>query len=554
MLSRFVLATATAALLLLVDPRVAGAQTAAPPAQAAAASATAGQLALGQRIYREGLRANGEPLVAAIAAQTALAGKPVACERCHRRSGFGGTEGQLVIRPITASALTGQQEIVVRAPRVKAQLGTRLRPPYSEDLLARAITAGLDAAGQPLDSLMPRYRFDAQELKAISAYLFNLSAEASPGVDEREIHFATVIQPGVLPEKRRAMLDVMRAFVKDKGANVRHEEARREAGNMRMSRAYRKWVLHVWELDGPSETWDAQLEAHYRREPVFALIGGLGDTSWRPIHEFSERHEIPSVFPQTDLPVLSGSNQYTFYFTRGVVLEAEVLARFLREQGRPTKIVQVYRRDEAGMAAAAALRVALGANAGEALEDRVLEGRADEVQWRKVLDSNPGALVLWLGARDIESAQALAGPASPPVYLSFDMLGGRLREPTLLAGGNVRLVYPSDLPPRRDARLLRSKLWLHNKGIAITDEAVQVNTQFTMTVVSDVVGHIMDSFSRDLFVERIEHVVGQTPMPSLYPQVSLGPGQRFAAKGAALVRLADADKKGMTPISGWIVP
>ncbi|MEO8311819.1 MAG: cytochrome C, partial [Caldimonas sp.] len=93
-----------------------------------------------------------------------------------------------------------------------------------------------------------------------------------------------------------------------------------------------------------------------------------------------------------------------------------------------------------------------------------------------------------------------------------------------------------------------------NKGIPITDETVQVNTQFAMTVVSDVIGHIMDSFSRDFFVERLEHVVGQTPAPSLYPQVSLGPGQRFAARGAAVVRLADVDKKAMTPISGWIVP
>ena len=105
------------------------------------------------------------------------------------------------------------------------------------------------------------------------------------------------------------MLEVMQAFVKDKGGSARQEEQRREAGNMRMARSFRKWVLHVWELDGPSETWNAQLENFYGKQPVFALIGGLGDSSWRPVHEFSERLEIPSVFPLVDQPVTSGCEQ-----------------------------------------------------------------------------------------------------------------------------------------------------------------------------------------------------------------------------------------------------
>jgi hypothetical protein len=281
---------------------------------------------------------------------------------------------------------------------------------------------------------------------------------------------------------------------------------------------------------------------------VFALIGGLGGASWGPIHAFSERFEIPSVFPQVDLPVLTGTNNYTFYFTRGVVLEAEVLAKFLRDQGEAGKVVQVYRRDERGSVAAAALRASVTSGAGPVLEDQVLEGPADEAFWRKVRGTSAAALVLWLGA------QAHGAAPAPVLYLSSSLLGGRLPEGAGQVGANVRLVYPSDLPPKRDARLLRNKLWLHNKGIPITDEVVQMNTQFTMTVVSDVVGHIMDSFSRDLFVERIEHVVGQTPMASVFPQVSLGPGQRFAAKGSFIVQLPEAQKQPPKALSGWIVP
>jgi Periplasmic binding protein/Cytochrome c len=515
------------------------------------------QIAIGQRLYREGIRPSGEPLTSVGSVQAKRAGKDAACAACHRRSGYGMSEGRFVIRPIIGPALTQDQTVPVRSPRVKARLGSSQRAPYTEASLARAIRNGIDASGKPLDPAMPRYVLNDAETKALVAYLFTLSALPSPGVDEQDIHFATVIQPGVAPARSRAMLDVMRAFVKDKGGSARQDEARRDAGNMRMARSYRRWVLHVWELSGPSETWNAQLEDFYSKQPVFALIGGLGDSSWRPVHEFSERLEIPSVFPLVDQPVASGPNNYNLYFTKGVVLDAEVLAKFLREQGESGKVVQVYRRDSAGATAASTFRKALAAGnppEGQVLEDQILEGNSNEAFWRRVHAASPSALVLWLGAEDLDGARGPDGANATALYLSSNLLAGRFPAAILKGAANARLVYPSDLPPKRDARLLRDKLWLHNKGIPITDEAVQINTLFAMTVVSDVVGHIMDSFSRDYFVERLEHVVGQTPMASIYPSVSLGPGQRFAAKGSSVVQVLDADKKQLKALSGWIVP
>jgi cytochrome c553 len=520
---------------------------------AGAAPATAQQLVIGQRLYREGITGSGAPLKAQGAGQAQLGGAAVACVACHRRSGYGSSEGQLTVRPITAAALFEEQTLPVRSPRIKAQLGSRQRPAYNVTLLARAIRQGIDSAGKPLDSLMPRFALSDDDLTALAAYLATLSAQLSPGVDEQEIHFATVIQPGVAPERRRAMLDVMQAFFRDKGANVRQDEQRREAGNMRMYRAYRKWVLHVWELSGPSETWGAQLETYYRQQPVFALIGGMGGSNWRPIHEFSERFEIPSVFAQVELPEVMGVNNYSLYFSRGVTLEAEVLAKFLVDKGKLAKIVQVYRRDDVGLVASSAFRKALPP--GTALEDHLIEGSADEAFWRKVKAADPAALVLWLGAQDLEGLQT-SGDTQLPVYLSFGLLAGRV--PPVVAraaaNANIRMVYPSDLPPKHEARLLRSKVWLHNKGIPITDEVVQINTLFAMTVASDALGHIMDSFSRDYFVERIEHAVAQTPTPSQFQSVSLGPGQRYAAKGSSIVQLGDGGKASMNPLSGWLVP
>jgi hypothetical protein len=514
----------------------------------------AARLALGQRLYREGLLPSGEPVTAIGAAQTPLSGKAAACAGCHRRSGYGTTEGKFAIRPITGPALLQEDLAPVHAPRIKAQLGVRVRPPYTQETLARAISTGVDATGKQMDSLMPRYKLTSEQMAALGAYLFSLSAQDSPGVDDKEIHFATVVQPDVPAAQRRAMLDVLQAFVKDKDANVRAEEARRTAGNMRMYRAYRKWVLHVWELSGPAQGWAAQLEALYRHQPVFALIGGIGTVSWQPIHDFSERMELPALFPQVNTPWLGEGNLYTFYFSRGVTLEAEVLASYLQSQSEKGRVVQVRRAEGPGATAAAALRAALRAEGGVTVEDQVFAGTADAAFWKGIAASKPAAVVLWLDAQDLGEGRALGALSEIPSYLSFQMVGGKRPEWAQAAGSNFRLLYPSDLPPRRDARLLRNKMWLHNKGIALGDETVQFNTLFAVTVASDVIGHMADNFSRDLFVERAEHTVGQMPAASIYPQMSLGPGQRFAAKGAAIIQLSDAEKSKPKLLSTWIVP
>lgn len=511
-------------------------------------------IAQGQRIYREGIGVSGEPLKAMAAAQSMLSGPSVACATCHRRSGHGASEGPFTIRPITAPALFQEQTQVITNPRIKAQLGTRQRAPYTEALLARAIRAGVDAGGQPLSPVMPRYALAEADMKAISAYLATLSDKSSPGVDEEDIHFATVIQPDVPHQQRRAMLDIMQAFVQDKNSNTRSDDRRREAGVMRMYRAHRRWVLHVWELKGPGESWGGQMEAYYREQPVFALVGGLGTTSWQPIHAFAERHEIPGLFPQVELPVVGGDNQYTLYFSRGVTLDAEALGKFLLKQPseKPLKLVQVFRDDALGQVASAAFRRAVGGRA--VVDDLVLEGTPDASMLRSAVSAQPDAWVLWLHANDARSVSTLVSRPSAPVYLSQAALGEPLPVDAANWAQDVRLVYPSDLPPRHAARLLRTKIWLHNKNIPITDEAIQINTQFAMTILSDAVGHIMDSFSRDYLVELVEHIVPLTPSPSMYPNVSLAPGQRFAAKGRTVVQLMDDPKVPLKALSEWLVP
>jgi hypothetical protein len=52
----------------------------------------------------------------------------------------------------------------------------------------------------------------------------------------------------------------------------------------------------------------------------------------------------------------------------------------------------------------------------------------------------------------------------------------------------------------------------------------------------------------------LEHALDNATFSSVYPRVSLGPGQRFASKGAYILGLSGEDDLEWRPISDWIIP
>lgn len=488
-----------------------------------AAPAASDGASAGERIYRSGVLASGQPLKGAAANGVLRQGKDAACIACHRRSGFGIAEGPFVVRPITGADLFQNRAPVAASARIAHQLGKSLRPPYDEAALAATIRTGVDVSGRTMSALMPRYALGDGDMRALVAYLRTLSDAAPAGVDEQQIHLATVIQPQVPAAQRRAMLAVLDAFVQDKNAQVRSELVRRRAGGMRMHRAYRTWVLHRWELSGPEQGWEAQLEQFYRQQPVFALVSGIGDASWAPIGAFSERRELPCILPMTMLPASAPDQFYTVYFSRGVMLEAEGLARRLAVDPQARKLVQVYRAgDPAGVAAAAAFRAALP-DAAARLTDRPL-GAPAPAGLGEAAGAAQDDLVLWLDAAEL--ARAGAAPAARRLFLSYSMQGAA----PPAGWDRAVVVAPWEAGALQAARLRRPLDWLRARGIAGAEAEVQVNALFAIAIAGDALAHIMDSFSREYFVEQVEHIVTTTLLPSMYPRLSLGPDQRFAAK------------------------
>jgi cytochrome oxidase Cu insertion factor (SCO1/SenC/PrrC family) len=517
---------------------------------------------LGKRIYREGLLPSGKPVRAVVQGDITVEGTQLNCANCHRRSGFGSSEGTALVPPITGAFLFGGRELqrtelfrklfqeVQPNPQRASLRGPRVRPAYTDETLISALREGKDPWGRELHPLMPRYDLSPTDAAHLIAYLRSIDNAPAPGVTRSAIHFATVVTEGVDPEKRRAMLQVMDAYFRWKNAEVAGLLSRPGHAAFYDSDSYsalREWTLQVWELKGPVETWSKQLDAYYKQQPVFALLSGAGEESWRPVHDFCERNEVPCLFPNTNLPVVSTSGAYSLYLSGGLTVEAEALAKHLLERVKPgARILQVYRDTGGGVVLANALRRSL-----PGLQDRVIRGSPSPVFWKKLFDDEQvSALVLWLDDADLATLGTVQ-VSTRPIYLSYSLLKS---PPAALAdrfGEKIFLTYPFTLPQAQTPHIYRARAWLRSKGVVRMQERVQLNTYFALAVADHSLTNLAGNFSRDYFIETVEHETEVTPNPGVFPRLSLGPGQRFASKGSYIIKLSAT---GIEPASDWIIP
>ena len=518
--------------------------------------ASSAEVELGRRIYMEGILPSGESLTGKRQDAVQVEGAAAACETCHRRSGMGSLEGNIVVPPINGRFLFATEEnrpIALVDPRAPKNL-TRAHAPYTEESLAKAIRDGVNISGRPMSPLMPHYALSDIEIKAVTAYLRQLSVELSPGVGDDMLHFATIVTPGVDQKQREAMVAMMRsAFTQ------RNDTQEAHSGRMRMPldllpRTLRNWELTVWELKGAPETWGAQLTENYRREPVFAVISGVSNTTWAPVHAFCQQEKLPCLFPSIALPPAETAF-YPLYYSHGVALEANVLARHLRDQGKkaPRRLLQVYRDDEVGRGAAQALTEAMKGSDVQ-VENRVLQGQEPSGLKAALKGlSSKDTVMLWLRPADLFAVNKAATKQPPAAaYVSGFLAEENYNFVSKAWKPHVLVVYPYELGDKRRKNAATLKEWLKTWQLPLVDEAFQSEIFFNLLFLTDLSSQMLDNLYRDYLVERAEDMLSLGSNVSAYPHLSLARGQRFASKGAYIARFAPDGK--LVADSEWIVP
>jgi hypothetical protein len=517
----------------------------------------------GEALYLHGVLASGAPLEGARGdTSTSGHGASVACVKCHRRSGLGMKEGSVLIPPITGQFLFRPQHAQADDAQLPYVENARSnRKEYSEATLARVIREGVDSDGKTLAFLMPRFNLSDADMAALIAYLKSLDRTSIPGVTDKVLHFATIITPDADPVKRRGMLDVMEHYFDDKNTfPFPPSPPMRSSGHTLYSKsmymAQRRWQLHVWQLSGPAASWAEQLAHDFAAEPVMAAVSGLGGSNWLPVHQFCERAHLPCLFPNVEVPVVAEGDFYTLYFSRGVLLEADLIAdRILNpEAGHPPREVsQIYRTGDSGEAGALALAASLKAR-GIALRNHALAAAAASGQLQEAVRSASAtdALVMWLRAADI--AALGAAPAGLRSVYASGLMGGLEHMPLPEAWRDrTRIAYPFDTPDRSRVRVRIPLEWFAIRRIPVVAEQVQLDTYLACGVLAESVGHMADVFVPEYLVERAEQMLERRLMTGPYPRLTLSEGERFASKGGYLMQLTGGSSE-LVADRDWTVP
>jgi len=525
-------------------------------------------LRLGKAMYLQGVLPSGKPMKAAVQGNIEKSGRSIACVDCHQRSGLGTYDSGALVPPISGPKLYAPLLTLRDIPgaSMKRTMFNSPRQAYTDASLASALLHGLSPNGRILNEPMPRYLLDEDATKIMVYYLKNLSREFSPGVAEDEGRFATILTEDVSPQDKDAMLLPLTAYVRDEWNGKLSVLAEKlEAywygkDKPPAGQIYRKVSLDVWELKGPPETWGKQLEAFYEQKPVFAIVGGIAPGKWAPIDEFCEKNKIPCVFPITDLPVISETDWYTVYFSKGLYQEGETAAKYLTRvmklsPGR--QVVQVFRSNAEGSAMARGFEETWKKLGKPSPTNMILSAteKTGKEFWKKLSDTHPNSVILiWLGPADVAGLEPLAKPGNKAtLFVSSTMLAGTLTSLPDKVRDMTFITYPTRLPDNEQYTKTMVTNWMKMKKIPVANITISSKVFFLTRLLSKTLMEIRGDFYRDFFLDTLDLSDEQANSSVTYPLLSFGPGRRYASTGCYVVTLTKGENPKVVKKSGWVI-
>lgn len=115
----------------------------------------------GERIYFTAASASGKPIVARIGTTMTTQSGMLSCASCHHADGKGGPGNMM--------------SNIYNSPDIRYSVLTGGNPPYTDDLIKRAITKGVDQQGKTLESPMPVWKMSEEDLNDLMTYLKTLT-------------------------------------------------------------------------------------------------------------------------------------------------------------------------------------------------------------------------------------------------------------------------------------------------------------------------------------------------------------------------------------------
>src|SRR4051794_35716552 len=444
------------------------------PALLQAAAPDGASIERGRRIYQEGTSPSGGEIVA-VMSDAGVEGPASAgpCAGCHGRDGKGKPEGGVIPSDLTWTALT--------KPYGVTHSSGRKHPPYDARLLKRAISMGVDPAGNALHVAMPRYRMSLQDMADLVAYLRQLGTGSDPGVSDTAVRVGVVLPPeGPLT----AMSQTVRAAL-----TARFDAANRDGGIYG-----RRIEPRFFEAPEPADQRRGWTADFLQREEVFAAVAPFFAGADAEMAALFAEKQVPvvgpfSLHPREEVPL----NRYVFYLLPGIETQEKALAAFAARQGWPRPVTTHAGDRPAELKRQGADPVLFSGSGPEALE------------WLREAD-RPGWHPPLLATRAAADGSLLAAP--PP--LRGQPLPPPPPPPQAPAALGARFSPPPPAEPEHAA------------------------AQFAALAAADVLIEALKRAGRDLsregLVDQLESLQGFAT--AYAPPVTFGPARRLGARGA----------------------
>ena len=202
----------------------------------------------------------------------------VPCGSCHGRDGKGRPEGGLSPSDLTWASLT--------QPYGNTHPNGRKHPAYDVRLLKRAISLGIDPAGNQLNGVMPRFRMSLQDMTDLVAYIQQLGTRSDPGVTDTALRVGVVLPPaGPLSGMGRAVRSALTA---------RFEALNKEGGIYG-----RRVEPRFFEAPEPADQRRAWTADFLDREELFVGLASFFAGADAEMASLFQAKEIPVIGPFT---------------------------------------------------------------------------------------------------------------------------------------------------------------------------------------------------------------------------------------------------------------
>jgi len=299
-------------------------------AAGAAADGLTGAQVRGKRIYMEG---KGRKRITATIPGVGLRapGSGFPCINCHLAGGTGQSEGGVQSADITWFTLTKEYGGV--------RTSGRAHPAYTGETVRKAITVGVDPAGNALASAHPRFGMEREDLDDLVAYLAVMDSEPVPGVTDNAVRVG-ILYPSKGP-LAEASVEV-RALIS--GA-FRETNA---AGGI----FSRRMELAEIPFD-PSVAGSALAAARsaVEKDDVFCFVANVGISANEEAARYLATARVPVFVPLLAAPEGGyGADRYTFHVLASVRDQARVMVDFLAASlsAPANRLGLLYAKDPSG--------------------------------------------------------------------------------------------------------------------------------------------------------------------------------------------------------------